>query len=134
MVAPFVAYGYVRFFTTIRFPESLFYIVAFTTTIWLVTTYATKPTNEEKLLAFYRRIHPGGIFWRRIAEKLPEVKGDSHYLSLFIDWVAGIVVVYSVLFGIGKLIFSEYTVAIFFFIPAVAAAGFISWDLRRRSA
>jgi SSS family solute:Na+ symporter len=133
MVAPFVAYGYVRFFTTIQFPESLFYIVAFTTAVWLVTTYVTKPTNEEKLLTFYRRIHPGGIFWKRIAEKLPDVKGDSHYLSLFIDWIAGIVVVYCVLFGIGKLIFAEYTTAIFFFIPAVAAAGFISWDLGRRS-
>jgi SSS family solute:Na+ symporter len=133
MVAPFIAYAYVKYFTTIQFPESLFYIVAFTTVVWLVATFVTRPTEEQTLLAFYQRIHPGGIFWKRIAAKLPAVKGDSHYLSLFVAWIAGIIVVYSVLFGIGKLIFAEYTVATLFFIPALVGGAFISWDLSRRS-
>jgi SSS family solute:Na+ symporter len=134
MVAPFIAYTYIKYFTAIQFPESLFYIVAFTTVVWLAATFVTKPTDEETLLAFYQRIHPGGIFWKRIAAKLPEVKGDSHYLSLFVDWIAGIIVVYSVLFGIGKLIFAEYITATLFFIPALVGGAFISWDLTRRSA
>ncbi len=133
MVAPFIAYGYVKFFTTIQFPESLYYIVAFTTIVWLATTYVTKPTDEETLLNFYRRIHPGGILWKRIAVKLPEVRGDSHYFSLFLDWIAGIVFVYMMLFGIGKLIFAEYTTALLFFVLALLAGGFISWDLSRRT-
>jgi SSS family solute:Na+ symporter len=134
MVAPFIAYAYIKYFTTIQFPESLFYIVAFTTVVWLVATFVTQPTEEQTLLAFYQRIHPGGIFWKRIAAKLPAVKRDSHYLSLFVDWLAGIIVVYSVLFGIGKLIFAEYTTATLFFIAALVGGAFISWDLTRRSA
>jgi SSS family solute:Na+ symporter len=133
MIAPFIAYAYVRFSTTIQFPESLFYIVAFTTVVWLVATFVTKPTDEKTLFAFYQRIHPGGILWKRIAAKLPDVKADSHYLSLFIDWIAGVTVVYSILFGIGKLIFAEYIAAVLFFIPAVVGGAFISWDLTRRS-
>ena len=134
MIAPFIAYGYIHLFhsTTIQFPQSLFYIVSFTTIVWLATTYLTKPTEEEKLLEFYRRIHPGGILWKPIAAKLPEVKGDSRYFSLFLDWIAGILLVYTTLFGIGKLIFGDYTTALFFFFGALLAGGFISWDLTRR--
>jgi SSS family solute:Na+ symporter len=133
MVAPFFAYAYIKYFTAIQFPESLFYIVAFTTAVWLVATFVTKPTEEQTLLTFYRRIHPGGILWNRVAAKLPEAKGDLHYLSLFLDWIAGIIVVYSVLFGIGKLIFAEYMTATLLFIPALVSGAFISWDLTRRS-
>ncbi len=135
MIAPFIAYGYIRWVhrTTIQFPQSLFYIVAFTTIVWLLTTFITKPTEEQKLLQFYRRIHPGGFLWKKIATLLPDVKGDSHHLSLFLDWVAGIVLIYSSLFGIGKLIFAEYGTAILFFALALFSGGFISWDLKRRT-
>ncbi len=133
MVAPFIAYGYIKSFTTIQFPESLFYIVGFTTVVWLIATYVTKPTDEITLLEFYRRIHPGGILWKRIAAKLPEVKGDSRYFSLFLDWIAGVVLVYTALFGIGKLIFAEYTTALLFLLLALLSGGYISWDLARRT-
>lgn len=133
MVAPFGAYAYIKFFTAIQFPVSLFYIVGFTTVVWLITTYVTKSTDEKTLLEFYRRIHPGGILWKRIAAKLPEVKGDSRYFSLFLDWIAGIVLVYTALFGIGKLIFAEYTTALLFLLLALISGGYISWDLARRT-
>jgi len=135
MIAPFIAYGYIRWVhpTTIQFPQSLFYIVAFTTVVWLLTTFLTRPTEEQKLLQFYRRIHPGGFLWKKIAMMAPDVKGDSHHFWLFLDWVAGIVLIYSSLFGIGKLIFAEYGTAILFLALAVLSGGFISWDLKRRT-
>src|SRR3989304_994954 len=83
LIAPFLAYTYVKFYTPIQFPNSLFYIVAFTTVVWLIGTWLTKPEPIEHLKAFYRRVHPGGIGWRKIAAECPEVKGDSGYLAMF---------------------------------------------------
>ena len=120
MIAPFIAYGYVKFFTTIQFPESLFLIVSFTTIVWLVVTFLTKPTDSETLIKFFERIHPGG-WWKPIAEQLPHVKQDSGYGKLIIDWIAGVILVYNVLFGLGKLILGDVQTAVMFFVIAGAA-------------
>jgi SSS family solute:Na+ symporter len=100
--------------------------------VWLAATFLTKPTDEEHLKNFYRRVHPGGAFWKPIAEKLPEVKGDSGFFFLFLDWIAGIILIYFALFGTGKIIFKEYGMGLLFFAVAFIAAGFIYWDLSRR--
>lgn len=132
MIAPFVAYGYVKFWTTIQFPESLFFIVGFTTAVWLAVTFLTKPTDEQKLIEFYKRVHPGGIFWKHVALKVPKVPGDSGYLMLFVDWIVGIILVYAALFAIGKFIFGFYLQGILFFFIALAAGGVLYWDLSKR--
>lgn len=124
MIAPFVAFGYVKFFTDIKFPESLFIIVGFTTIVWLAVTFLTKPTDDETLKSFFRRIHPGG-FWKPVAEKLPDVQQDSGLASLAFDWIAGVVLVYSMLFGFGKFILGEYIPAAIFLIVAVIAGGIL---------
>jgi SSS family solute:Na+ symporter len=120
MVAPFIAYGYVKWFTDIQFPESLFLIVGFTTIVWIVVTLMTDPTDTETLKKFFIRIHPGG-WWQPVAEKLPEVQQDSGYGKLIVDWIAGILLVYDILFGLGKLILGDYSAALMFFIIAVVA-------------
>jgi SSS family solute:Na+ symporter len=132
MIAPFIAYGYIRFFTKIVFPESLYYIVLFTTVSWVAATYLTQPTDMARLESFYRRVHPGGVLWRPVAERLPDVRGDSGFAFMFLDWIAGIVLVYMSLFGVGHLIFGDYGSGILFLILAAAAGGFIYWDLERR--
>ncbi len=124
MIAPFIAFGYVKFFTDIKFPESLFIIVSFTTIVWIVITFLTKPTDAKTLESFFRRIHPGG-FWKPIAETLPDVQQDSGLASLAFDWLAGVVLVYSMLFGFGKFILGEYIPAAIFLVVAVIAAGFL---------
>jgi SSS family solute:Na+ symporter len=132
MIAPFVGYGWVRFSTSVKFPESLFLIVSFTTVTWLVVTLLTKPTEESVLIAFYRRVHPGGIFWKRIAAKVPEVRGDTGLGLLLLDWVAGIVLIYSSLFGTGKLIFGETGNAALLYGVALVAGWVIYRDLSAR--
>ncbi|MCX7767369.1 MAG: sodium:proline symporter, partial [Candidatus Sumerlaeia bacterium] len=118
MIAPFIAFGYVKFFTNINFPESLFAIVSFTTLSWIIATFLTKPTELEVLIKFFKRIHPGG-FWKPIAANVPEVEQDKNLISLAIDWFLGIVLIYSILFGTGKLIFQEYYQATTFLLIAI---------------
>jgi len=86
-------------------------IVAGSTVVWLAVTFLTRPTPESVLLAFYRRVHPGGALWKPIADKLPDVPSDTGYWALLVDWLAGVACVMLCLFGAGKLIFGETTLA-----------------------
>jgi SSS family solute:Na+ symporter len=120
MIAPFIAYGYVKFASTIQFPDSLFIIVGFTTVVWLVVTFLTKPTESETLQKFFERVHPGG-WWKPVAATMPHVQQDGGVGKLVFDWIIGVVLVYSMLFGIGTLILGEFLSAVLYFIVAVLA-------------
>ena len=132
MIVPLVVYGFFKVYTDIAFPETLFYIVTITTAAWLLVTFMTRPTDETTLKSFYRRVHPGGTGWKRIASEMPEIRGDSGYKGLFMNWVAGIVLVYAMLFGIGKLILGQPGLGTLFIVIGLAAAGVIYWDLSKR--
>jgi SSS family solute:Na+ symporter len=130
MIAPFFAYGYVKYFTDIKFPESLLLITGFTTVVWLVVTYFTKPTDEITLKKFFERIRPGG-WWGPVARLVPQVQQEKGYITLVVDWLAGIVLVYFTLFGIGKLILGDYLSAVIFFAVAVAAMSILYYHLSK---
>jgi len=108
MVVPFIVIPFLRMMN-IEFPITLYYIVPATTIVWLVVTYLTKPTEEKTLIEFYRKIHPGGILWKKISTKLPDVESDKGFLRMFLNWIFGVVLVYSILFGTGSLIFGDIT-------------------------
>ena len=76
--------------------------------------------------------YPGGAGWKRVAGLAPDVKGDTGFGRLFVNWVLGIVVVYSVLFGLGELLFGSGLVATLLFLLAVGAAWIIWRDLKAR--
>jgi Na+/proline symporter len=98
------------------FEKGLIVVVAWSTLVWLVVTFFTKPVEDEKLKSFYRKVHPGGPGWKRIAQLLPDVKQDEGYKYLFVCWILGCVLVMSCLFGFGKLIFHEYIAGVIFLI------------------
>ncbi|MBI3005073.1 MAG: Na+:solute symporter [Ignavibacteriales bacterium] len=131
MITPLLVYAVIKS-QGVEFPVSLFSIVGVTTVVWLAVTFLTKPTDEKTLKNFYRRVHPGGFGWRPIEKLLPEIKGDSGYSKLFIDWIAGIVLVYAMLFGIGKFILGDIGSAALFIAVGLVAAGVIYWDLSKR--
>ncbi len=131
MVAPIVFYGALKLWTSVEFPETLYYIVLFTTISWIVVTFLTRPTRTETLVRFFERVHPGGIGWKAIAQHVPHVQADTGYGKLFLSWIAGIVLVYSFLFGVGELLFRETLTGVLFIIAGLAAAGFIYWTLSK---
>jgi SSS family solute:Na+ symporter len=132
MIAPFMAFGWIASMTDITFPVSLFIIVLFTITATLLVTFLTPPTEANTLRTFYRTTRVGGIFWKKIAETMPEVHSDSGFSRLFADWLLGIVLVYSALFGTGKLIFGEPATAALFFTATAVSGWLIYSDLNRR--
>jgi Na+/proline symporter len=118
MVTPFIV---IPFLKTLRieFPISLYYIVPATTLVWLTVTYLTKPTEEKTLIEFYRKIHPGGILWKKISSELPNVESDKGFLRMFMNWIFGVVLVYSILFGTGSLIFGNITSTLIYIFTAI---------------
>ena len=131
-VTPFLVYAYIKVQTTVAFPETLLYIVGVTTVVWIVVTFLTKPVAEERLIQFYRRVRPGGVGWRKVAKAVPDVRGDSNFAWLFLDWVCGVLLAYTVLFGVGKIIFGEPLLGVALLFVSVVAGGIIYWDLSRR--
>ena len=127
MIAPFFIFPFLK--GKVPFPDSLFYIVGGSTIVWLIVTFLTPPTDEKTLLSFYKRVHPGGFLWKPISDKLPDVESDKGYGKLFIDWIAGCILVIFFLFGMGNIIFGEYIKGTVFLIVALLAAGVIYWHL-----
>jgi SSS family solute:Na+ symporter len=122
-VTPFIVYGILYFGEfNIKFPETLYVIVPITTAAWIITAFITKPTEDSKLRSFYKKVHPGGAGWKKISDMMPEVTPDSGYRLLFVNWAAGIVLVYSWLFGIGKIIFGDFIPALILLAIGLLAA------------
>ena len=106
--------------------------VAITTAVWLAVTYLTKPEPQETLTSFYRRTRPSRAGWAPIAALAPDVKVTSSGLANLLDWVAGCVLVYGVLFGVGKLLLHE-TAPGLLLLGLAAVGGFVIYrDLTKR--
>ena len=75
--------------------------------VWLAVTLLTRPEPMETLVAFYRRTRPSFAGWKPVAAHAPEVKPSGGHLSSLLDWIAGCVLIYATLFGVGKLLLKE---------------------------
>ena len=92
-----------------NFPWTLIYTLPMSLSIWLTVTILTKPTDENVLTEFYRRVHPGGIGWKRISAKIPQEEVGSPVFTKnnIIGCILGIASTYTALVGFGKLIFGN---------------------------
>lgn len=122
LIAPYLIYPFLHYHFGLEYEISLLIIVAWSTVVWLTVTFLTKPEKEETLRDFYRKVHPARAGWKRIADQMPDVTPDKGYGYLFVNWIAGSIMIMSTLFGIGKLIFQEYTAAIIFLVVAAIGA------------
>jgi hypothetical protein len=53
---------------------------------------------------------------------------------LFISWISSIVMTYGILFFIGKLIFLEYTDALYLALLSLASFGVLKWSMDKSKA
>jgi len=113
------------------FPTNLFAVTGFTTVLWLAATYLTRPTPQATLDAFFRQARPGGRGWTAVARRHPDIAPDTGLGRLALDWLAGVMVVYSVLFGIGYGLFGDLPRFLLCLTVAIGATVFLVWDLRQ---
>ncbi len=115
------------------FPLNLFIVTGFTTVLWLLATFLTRPSDDATLDKFYRRVHPGGPGWRRVGKRHPDVAPDSGLGRLAIDWLVGVALIYTTLFATGHILLGNYFIGFLCLAGAVACAGYLWWDLRRQT-
>ena len=89
--------------------------VGVTTFSWLLVTILTKPTDDDKLMEFYKKIRPYGMGWNGFISKLNikkiNNKGDSAMRDLFLVFL-GVLMVYFGLFGIGYILYNQIVIGV----------------------
>ena len=89
--------------------------VGVTTFSWLLVTILTKPTDDDKLMEFYKKIKPYGVGWNGFISKLDikriNAKGDSAMRDLFLVFL-GVLMVYFGLFGIGYILYNQMVIGV----------------------
>ena len=108
--------------TPAGFALSLIITTAATTVVWLAVTMLTRPEPRATLDAFYRKVRPAGPGWGVVAREsgIEPVRGELGRNAL--AWVAGVVMVYSIMFATGSLIFHNTRHLIYFSIALVVSA------------
>jgi solute:Na+ symporter, SSS family len=114
------------------FAHIMLITVGITTAVWLLVTFLTAPEPSESLVAFYKRVRPAAALWGPVARLAPEVPPSRDLAYSFLDWICGCVLIYGMLFGIGKLILQETALGLLFVSAGLAAGAVIYWDLSRR--
>ena len=91
--------------------------VAFTTVCWLITAYVAAPTSRERLIAFYRKVHPAGPGWRKVREEagISEAEAARHSDNMgqaTLGWISGCLMIWSSLFAIGNYLYGRTQLAL----------------------
>lgn len=105
------------------------------TAAWITVTLLTKPVSEEHLIAFYKRVQPGGRLWKRISDKIPlhELTHPKPHIGLdFLNWILGTISVWLFLFGIGRLIFGPVVYGFLYLLTGTALFGIIYFFLSKK--
>jgi len=106
--------------------------VSVTTAVWMLVTFFTPPESKETLVSFYRRTRPSRAGWRPIGKLAPDVKPSADGAANLVDWISGCVLIYGVLFGIGKILLQSYLAGAGLLLLGLAAGSIIYFDLSRR--
>jgi Na+/proline symporter len=101
--------------------------VAITTTIWVVVTYVTAPTDQATLQSFYTLARPAGPGWADVRRQCGDLPPLDALNSAFGAWVLACVMVYSALFGTGHWLLGHTSSAV---VAGAICLGSV-WALRR---
>ena len=118
--------------------EKLIIGVTITTICWVIATLITPPAKIETLQNFYKKIQPGGPGWKKIIKISEssgiEIVGRKEKWDVpngILCMVFGSISIYSILFGIGYILYSQITTG-FIFISISIISFFILMEFWRR--
>ena len=99
------------------FAHTVLYSVAFTTICWVVTAFVSSPTSKERLIAFYKKVHPAGPGWTKIRLEAGVSEADAalhgdHMGMATLGWISGCLTIWSSLFAIGNFLYGRTILAL----------------------
>ena len=107
-------------------------IVVVSTLIWMAVALVTPPDDEARLLAFYRRVRPGG-WWGPIAAQAPEVVIDGSASGRWMGFALSATFLYSALLGVGYTLTDRAGAGILMILLS-GAAGFLTLRIAAQEA
>lgn len=118
----------------------LLFNVAITTLCWVLTALFTKPTKKEVLYKFIEKINPTGPGWNHI-KNLAKSEGvelkikakSSNITKGILQMILGSFCVYSVLFGLGYLLYFKYALSAVLFGVALFSGLLLIFSMREKS-
>jgi len=113
--------------------EVLLISTAVVTAGWILVTLITKPTSEECLKRFYRKVRPVGLLWGHIARELREegLETEDDPRAMLVGWVAACLMVFCVLFATGKFLLGSPSEGVLYSAAALPAVAALVWSFRR---
>ena len=112
--------------------------VAITTFSWILITFLTPEEDKQVLRDFYKKIQPGGKGWKKVVDEAKDdgidLKGKKEAWDVptgILCMVLGCFFIYSILFSIGYLLYSEYTFAIILLTVSVVSLFFLKKAWKR---
>ncbi|MGA8223384.1 MAG: sodium:solute symporter family protein [Candidatus Acidiferrales bacterium] len=116
--------------STVVFAKTALVTTVGTTIVWVAVTLLTKAEPESILVAFYRKVRPQVTGWRPVAGLVPEIQ-ETHGVGRNLwCWVLGSAMVYSALFGVGKLLLLQRATGTLLLILAAGSALQLARELR----
>ena len=99
------------------FANTVLFSVAFTTICWVIAAYVTAPTSRERLIEFYRKVHPAGPGWRVIREaagvsEAEAARHGDHIGKATLGWISGCLTIWMSLFAIGNFLYGRTSLAL----------------------
>jgi hypothetical protein len=116
---------------TVVFAKDILTTTLLTTLVWIIVTLATAKEPDSILLSFYRKVRPDATGWQPIALLAPEIPRTHDLVRNLWCWILGCVMVYSALFGVGKLLLRHWPLGIFLVLLATVCAWQMSRELSR---
>ena len=116
---------------TVLFAKDVLTTTLVTTIVWITVTILTKSEPESILLSFYRKVRPDVTGWSAIATLAPEIPRTHDIGRNLWCWILGCTMVYSALFGVGKLLMHHWSLGIFLVLAATICAWQMAKELNR---
>src|ERR1700677_1178890 len=89
---------------TVLFAKNVLATTLLTTLVWIAVTFLTAREPDSILVSFYRKVMPDVTGWKPIAVQAPEIPQTHDLARNLWCWILGVVMIYSALFGVGKIL------------------------------
>ncbi len=122
------------------FAFQMLIIVPISTIVWIVVTFLTEPVSTETLTNFYNKVRPSKSGWKLIAAETKEAPDETDRQNhqtdsktpALVNWVIGVVFIYSFLFSIGKLLLGFTGTGFIFLLIAIISGAIMYYNLPRK--
>ena len=127
-----VFFGMAKAGHALPFAHSVIYSVAFTTAAWMLTAFVGTPTTRERLIAFYRKVHPAGPGWTSIRVEAgvtvaEAARHSDHLGKATLGWISGCLTIWSSLFATGELLYGRTRTALALTAVFVVSGSVLVW-------